>query len=388
MPSLKSGKCSHYHHFSAVLNWGLRKYSGLTGEQFGLEPTLELYIEHSMAVLDECWRVLRKDGTCWWNLGDSYCAGTRATNAEIETIAGKNRGQPLEQRNQASGQLKNKDLCLVPFRFALAAQARGWWIRSDIIWAKPNPMPESVTDRPTDAYEHIFLMTKNGKYWYDAEAVREKISQSYADDKRPHGVLRQRFYENSSYVKAGMVKAGDGPFPEGERATGRNLRNVWQFATEAFPSYLRDTGSHFACFPEELPRRCILAGCPEKTCAKCGAGWVRILEKERGEPQGIIRADKAMDVEGNPMYRGGTSQSGLADNAFYQTKTLGWKPSCECGTEETERGICLDPFAGSGTVVDVAIRCGRRGIGIELSGEYIKLAQKRTENSRKQQTLL
>lgn len=345
--------------------WGLRKYAGLTGDQFGLEPTIELYIEHSMQVLKEAWRVLRKDGTCWWNLGDSYAGGGQGNYGQGISVAGERKENRIHQTNirnrpqwLESNGLKPKDLCLVPYRFALAAQAAGWWVRSAIIWSKPNPMPESCTDRPTDSYENIFLLTKAKNYYYDAEAVREKGSNGW---------------HNSSFTSESDVATKEG-LGQKERIenTGRNLRNVWSFATQPYSE------AHFATFPEELVRRCLLAGCPERCCEKCGAGWVRILGTEtirRKRPNAFC---SYREINGQPDQ----TKVGIS------TKTLGWRPSCQCENKGTAKGIALDIFGGTGTVADVAIRSGRHGICLELSPDYIKLAKRRTENSRMQEVLL
>jgi DNA modification methylase len=162
---------------------------------------------------------------------------------------------------------QNKQLLGLPWRVAFALQADGWWLRSDIIWAKPNPMPESVQDRPSRSHEYIFLLSKNAHYFYDAQAIEEPISESYASDTRAHGVLRQRFYPNSKYVEHGMIKLENGEFPSERRTESRNKRSVWTIITQAYPE------AHFATFPEELPKICILAGTrPEDTVLDPFAG--------------------------------------------------------------------------------------------------------------------
>ena len=215
--------------------WGLRKYKapdmvfgdGWSG-QFGLEPTIEGYVQHSIEVLREIKRVLRPDGVCFWNIGDSYAAnGERSNNNGQGASTMGWPGQRQETLNKAAKMklpsvnhgLKPKDLCLIPFRVALAAQADGWWVRSDIIWNKPNPMPESVTDRPTDAYEHIFMFTKSARYYWDAEAVKEP---DHPDGRKQTVRLSTARYQDK--------ESGLSPFQdcEHERWTGsRNIRNVW-----------------------------------------------------------------------------------------------------------------------------------------------------------------
>jgi len=144
---------------------------------------------------------------------------------------------------------------MIPARCAIALQEDGWYLRDEIIWFKPNPMPESVTDRTTKCHEMIYLLTKSQDYYYDYEAIKEPISEAYANDKRPHGVLRQRFYPNSKYVKNGLIELESGPFPREERRdTDRNKRSVWRVIVTS------TTDEHFAPYPPGLITPCILAG--------------------------------------------------------------------------------------------------------------------------------
>jgi DNA modification methylase len=223
---------------------------------YGLEPTVEMYVEHTVLILRELRRVLRKDGVLFWNIGDSYAGGNSRGGPE-ETASKKqlsNRGTAVWMgRTKPLGGigLKRKDLCLVPARVALAAQADGWWVRSDIIWAKPNAMPESVTDRPTDAYEHILMLTKSARYFWDADAVCEKFETKAEENYPARSKIVERGVQGFSEARGGD-RGQSGGFPTRNR-NGRNLRNVWNFATQPY------SGAHFATFPEELPRRCIKA---------------------------------------------------------------------------------------------------------------------------------
>jgi len=220
----------------------------------GLEPTPELFVKHIVDIFREVKRVLRDDGTVWLNLGDSY-NGSGGSGGDYN-CGGLKEGQP-KYPGRNVGNLKPKDLVGIPWMVAFALRADGWYLRQDIIWHKPNPMPESVTDRCTKAHEYLFLLTKKPKYYYDADAIAEPISGSYASDKRPHGILRHRFYENSKYVKAEMIAAGVGEFPTDERATYRNKHSVWTIPTQPYPE------AHFATFPEKLVEPCVRAGCPK-----------------------------------------------------------------------------------------------------------------------------
>jgi len=237
--------------------WGLRDY-GIEG-QLGLEPTIELFIEHLVEIFDEVRRVLCGDGTCWVNIGDSYMGSWG-------NYSGHNRGNG-KQRSITTGSqvlnhayddleafrpptankqhgLKPKDLCLIPARLAIALQEAGWYVRSDIIWAKKSPMPESAKDRPTNAYEHIFLLSKSARYYYDAEAVKESAIK---------GASGSRFDIGVTGVN------GKGRAQEGYRdSVGRNQRNVWHLGPEPLTGDM--AGKHYAAFPTEIPRRAILAG--------------------------------------------------------------------------------------------------------------------------------
>lgn len=233
--------------------WGLRDY-GVDG-QLGLEPTPDEYVARMVAVFREVRRVLRDDGTLWLNLGDSY-ASFRDSKCVPQTVNGEQRGMPSAgavNRGSAAfsnSGIKHKDLVGIPWRVAFALQADGWYLRSDIIWAKPNPMPESVTDRPTKAHEYLFLMTKRARYWYDHDSIRE-----------PHtaGNTQRQLTKSTRKSDDGRVRT-DAPYEIGAQRflnpLGRNRRTVWHIATQPYAD------AHFATYPEKLVEPCVLAGCP------------------------------------------------------------------------------------------------------------------------------
>ncbi len=248
------------------------------------------------------------------------------------------------------GQLKPKDLCGIPWRLALALQADGWTLRSEITWCKSAPMPESVRDRPTTATEKVFLFSKSPSYFYDAEAVRVQGGKGWNGSS---------FL--SDYDKA--TKAGLGQQDRVEYA-GRNLWNYWVLGPEPF------AGQHYACFPTELARRCILAGTSAHgACADCGTPWERMAERTLS------------DVDNHRPENGMPGRSGLgftrrrAGDSF--VTTLGWAPPCTCQAPSSP-AIVLDPFCGSGTTLLAARALGRHGIGCDLSYLYLHdIARKR-----------
>ena len=224
--------------------WGLRDY-GHAG-QLGLEATPEAYVAKMVGVFREVRRVLSDDGTLWLNLGDSYASsgGERAYGSSDGDVG---RGPGTRRHDVPASGLKPKDLVGIPWRVAFALQADGWYLRSDIIWHKPNPMPESVTDRPTKAHEYLFLLTKSARYYYDAAAIAEPVA-------RPDMTHR------SAKVSPAQTAAfrGNAPTNIGRCGTdpeaGRNKRTVWTVATQPFRE------AHFAVMPEALVEPCVLAG--------------------------------------------------------------------------------------------------------------------------------
>lgn len=296
---------------------------------YGLEPTPELYVAHSIEILREIRRVLRKDGVCFWNIGDSYYGSGKGIGSDHGKAVFTD--NDIVKTKTQSDVLKPKDLCLIPFRVAIAAQEDGWWVRSVIIWNKNNPMPESVKDRPTESHEYILLLTKSANYYWNQEAILEPIAEStigrgpvafggskgrqYNPDESDPNFRngneqwgRVYDYQKSSRKMADADKSigGNGSGFKGHSGNydangnllgnplGRNCRSVWTFSTHPYKE------AHFATFPEELPERCIKAG-------------------------------------------------------------------------SKEGDIVLEPFAGSGTTLWVSKRLGRKAVGYELSSEYCEL---------------
>lgn len=300
--------------------WGLRDYG--KSDQLGLEDTPEEFVENLVNVFKEVKRVLRDDGTAWLNLGDSYG--------------------------------KNKQLTGIPWRTALALQDDGWHLRQDIIWHKPNPMPESVKDRCTKSHEYIFLLSKNVKYYFDNEAIKE-------DAKYPQGPnspqrIKKGKGEFGMDTRGGLSKIG--------ALAKKNKRSVWKVSTKPFK------GAHFATFPKDLIEPCVLAGCPEKICVKCNIPYFRKMIKT-GEVQ--RRWSKTIaTADGSPHEGQGSMQNTYQD--------LGLQKQCDCKTNKTKAGTVLDPFGGSGTTGIVAAQHNRNAVLLELNQEYIDLANARINN--------
>jgi DNA modification methylase len=221
--------------------WGLRDYG--EGEQLGLEDTPEEFVENLVKVFREVKRVLRDDGTVWLNLGDSYSSGGRTTTTNQTLRGDKDYG--VTQPKPSKG-IKPKDLIGIPWRVAFALQADGWYLRQDIIWHKPNPMPESVKDRCTKAHEYIFLLSKNAKYYFDNESIKEDAK--FPDGPDSADKIRKGVGKYGMDTRSGLHKIGANP--------KRNKRSVWTVTTKPFK------GAHFATFPPDLIEPCVLAGCP------------------------------------------------------------------------------------------------------------------------------
>ena len=345
----------------------------------GLEPTPELYVRHIVEVFREVRRVLRKDGTLWLNLGDSYAGSwgnyggqggpngqrPKATERFNRPAYADNDRRPPQTASH--GFLKSKDLIGIPWRVAFALQEDGWWLRSDIIWAKPNPMPESVTDRPTRSHEYLFLLTKSARYYYDAEAIREP-SVYPEDDRKGRAKTFHKFSADPRMISGMRPRKPDkqrghandrwdAMTKQEQCSLGRNKRSVWRIATQPY------SGAHFATFPEKLVEPCILAGTSEKGCCpECGSPWERVVEASGG------------------LVSGGTKKSTLGSSNGRLTnilETKGWRPTCD-HKEEPNPCVVLDPFVGSGTTVRVAKKLNRTGIGIDLA--YQDIAIHRTSN--------
>jgi DNA modification methylase len=387
--------------------WGLRDY-GVPG-QIGLESTFPEFISEMVKVFREVRRVLRPDGTCWINLGDSYASSGPRGNGGWDGNNKNSDGSPRLSRqagdswggSTAVGGLKPKDLCGIPWRVALALQEDGWWLRQDIIWSKPNPMPESVTDRCTKAHEYVFLLSKSSRYYFDAETIREP----HADPERGAGAKKDGYggsriagFENEQFVTKWKIDESARSY----NPNGRNKRSVWEIATSPFPE------AHFATFPPALVEPCIKAGTSEKgCCGKCGAPWVRATAREF-KPQGDVSLDRGVrGADGQKPMDTSNSWEGFPRGTT-RHETTGWSPTCTChghfeefdalpdrNLDPTEKRrkiriymphgdqpppvpcTVLDPFGGAGTTGLVADRLQRNSVIIELNPQYVEMQKRR-----------
>jgi DNA modification methylase len=331
--------------------------------ELGLEPTPELYIEHMVEIFREVRRVLHPSGVIFVNMGDSYNGSGGAGGDYNE--GGLKEGQPRYPGRNV-GTLKPKDLVGIPWMLAFALREDGWWLRSDIIWSKPNPMPESVTDRPTKAHEYLFLLTKSKQYYYDADAVREGNTI----------YTRKAGGYNNHHEQGASRFPGKGGFGDSDVTTvGRNKRTVWTITTHSFK------GAHFATFPPALVEPCIKAGSSEHgVCPRCRNPWRRVVERtNKSTYQERKEGGKGFDKFENIGARSQQAPSGKGVTTYLPpraNKTLGWQPTCDHDLEPVP-AVVLDPFVGSGTTCMEARKLGRNSVGLDLSYPYLQLAKDR-----------
>lgn len=390
--------------------WGLRSYGiGTENGELGLESVHDChgaftghncgacYICHMREVARECWRVLRDDGVMFVNIGDSYAgswgAQSRPNGTDLKStlqggsmlsarqIAAHPKGTHTGSLKHTPG-LKNKDLCMIPARLALALQADGWTLRSEIIWHKPNPMPENVTDRPTRSHEQIFLFSKRERYFYDSEAIKEE--SIYPGDTRHLRTDTRKTTEPLCLDNGSRQRTGN---PTGSLRTSRS---VWSIATEP------TANGHFATMPTALVRRCILAGTSvHGVCSACKAPWVRKVEqigpssweaRKAAGHVGNIGGSSALQVANGATHDFDNRAGGFGTPAQYHT--TGWYATCACQAPRAHATV-FDPFCGSGTTLAVACALGRDSLGTDLSYPYLHdIARLRLAESVAQPSLL
>lgn len=370
----------------------------------GMEPTIEAFIAHLVYGFREARRVLHDDGTLWVNMGDSYCStagGTMSAPLHIKGLKAETANARVIMRPKHIKAIKPKDLLMIPALLAIALREDGWYLRSDIIWHKPNPMPESVTDRPTKAHEYIFMLSKSPRYYYDAAAIREALAESTLNDKRladpeyeaprvengfpgnptrGNGLLKRRTDKQRGHSRRhdGFNDRWDGMTKEQQQSMGANKRDVWTIATQPYAE------AHFATFPEKLIEPCILAGTSAHGhCSCCGKGWVRITETTlvpTHKASYNTQADER-DAGADNLDQGSNRvKDGHKPGWINEVTTLGWKPQCKCNAPIMPATV-LDPFGGSGTTAVVAISHRRHAIIIEKKPAYKALSDKRVNGT-------
>lgn len=336
--------------------WGLRDYDA--DGQIGLEESIEEHLDELVKVFREVRRVLRSDGTLWLNYGD------RSAGDNGDTTTGDVTGSN-HQPDQAPSpeELHPRSRVGMPWRVAFALMDDGWILREEIIWHKKNPMPESVTNRPTRAHDQLFLFAPDYPYFYDAHAIREPASENtsprHGSDEAPKAQkadeavrAKPSFHENTT-----------------ERTATRNKRTVWPLVSQPYPE------AHFATFPPSLPRPCIRAGTSEVGCCpRCGAPLERVTEKTAN---GRTRTDTI------PRKVPGLEDANRSPwKTCVEYRTIGWEPTCEhdFDREDTTPPLVLDPFLGAGTTSLVALEEGRHAVGIELNPEHAQRAWDRVRD--------
>lgn len=387
--------------------WGLRDYD--VEGQIGLEATPAEYIGKVTAVFRELRRVLRNDGTLWLNMGDSYSTNPHGTGATFDPKYpnGRDRseGNRANRVSQAAAGIKPKDLVGMPWMLAFALRADGWYLRQDIIWAKPNPMPESVRDRCTKAHEYIFLLSKREEYFFDAEAIKEPSSlyshsrgkgmnpkcrkegqhSRMREDRDPRHLARGERAPSKACIEAKRSKQNESfSLAVNQVVTHRNKRSVWEIPTSPFPE------AHFATFPPRLVMPCILAGTSEHGCCPyCLTPFERITDQvDTGLKQKTADGWDTGEGAHGTIHRNGR-EAGKASQPVMATRTIGWRPGCNCSGLFDQKPIpctVLDPFAGAGTTGLVSARLGRKFIGIELNQEYADLAMRRIAKDQEKTT--
>lgn len=338
--------------------WGGASGSVWRGE-LGQEPTPAFFVEHLVTIFRECRRVLRKDGLCFVNLGDSY-AGNGHLGKQGQT------GQRASRTFTATGakpkvDYPSKSLMNIPHRFAIAMGDDGWIHRSSIIWHKPNAMPESVTDRPSQSHEYIFMFAKHSRYFYDATAIAEPATGHGQGTLGVH--MGQKLHVDEKIGQTHIHHGHGRTTLKSTEFSTRNARSVWSIPTSPYAA------AHFATFPAELAEKMILAGSSPYACDVCGAAYEQQLERTK-------MVTKAGPKRG--MY-GSRTTDGFSGTmvAPAHCVTTGWKATCKHTTDGDGRCVILDPFSGAGTVALVAKRLGRDYLGCELNPAYVAMSEER-----------
>jgi len=365
-------------HFSASSYQTCSKCGAWLG-QLGLEPDVSDYISHLVMIFTEAWRVLKPTGSLWVVIGDSYSGSGIGTNdyrtEASRSINKSSKPHPKVSVTQRLKSVKAKSLILIPHRFALAMSEAGWIVRNEVIWHKPNCMPESVRDRFTRDFEHIFFFTKSRRYYFEQilepltpgayERVKTFVKNGERFDPTRHKLdPTGRTQSVMNILSANAEKLFNSPY--------RNKRAVWKVAPGSYSKI------HFAVFPEALVEPMIRATCPADICPQCGLAWRRVYRQTERERRGLKDNDKRNNVKRGDGRQGISEWSTLDSEKFLYES---YNEVCDCGVA-THPGLVVDPFMGSGTTAAVALKLGRDFIGFELNPDYVKIADERIEKVR------
>ena len=358
--------------------FNLRDY-GVVG-QIGLEVSPLEYVFELASVFDLVRPKLKDSGSVWVNLGDTFFGPMNHTVVRDPLYRPEQVGINLRKKWMKSGWMKPKQLCLIPSRFAIEMQERGWWLRNDVVWVKSvtredgssfgNTMPFSGRDRLNTNYEHLFHFTKKAKYFYDLDAIRVPHAASTHDCYKGGWMgneMRGYISGPQNHMRSFM---GDVGAKQKALARGKNPGDVWQINTRPYPD------AHFAVFPEGLIERPIKATCPKEVCKKCGKPRERIVENKTTTNEKELKRKLKKEIlsGGDGRTRAGLD-SRTREQKIYKGETVGWS-DCGCG-KGFKPGVVLDPFGGAGTTGIVARRLGRGFVLIDLNPDYVKLMKKR-----------
>ena len=367
--------------------------TGARIDALGGEPTVQLYIEHLVEIMAQVWRVLKPSGTAWVVIADSYAAhpGQRRSTDPAGPKQRSNAGSIVTFSVYSPG-LKPKDLCLVPQRLALALQADGWWVRNAAVWQKFNPMPSSDPHKLTPSCETILFLAKDGReVWADTFDARlphksngrlpGNKSRCYVNRDAQHDEHKRRPSDDRSYHPAGKN-------PRDTIILGREDMHRWlDEQLDAGAATVTDLircpaansrEEHFATYPELIATVPVLVGCPPRVCATCGEPMERVTEVERTYESGSGRAGNLPTGKRTGRYQGGGETVDVRRGPCAHFREAGWTPRCACDAGHVP-GLVLDPFLGSGTTGIVALREGRRFVGVEVSPEYAVIARRRMD---------
>ncbi len=347
----------------------------------GLEETPAEFVGHIVHIFRQVHRVLREDGIAWINLGDSFAGswGAQGRQGKTGELAGRSGCAERQiaaaaKRETKTGSLarvpglKEKDMVGIPWRCAFALQADGWYLRMDNIWSKPNPMPESVTDRPSKAHEYFFLLAKSERYFFDAEAIKEPLANPA--DSTPADL--QRAFSRRR-AQAPETRQREAAQVEGQAPAMRNKRSVWTVASFPYKE------AHFATFPPKLIQPCILAGTPAGGCCPaCRMPWRLEMEKEF-IPQEDVSPEKAVRGAGSQKPLDASDGRQGYTRGTVRTTSAKWVQACACPPAIPIPSIVFDPFLGSGTTGEEAQRYGRSWLGCEMNPKNEPLQEKRTQ---------